>query len=324
MIPFSRIVVLATLSFAGVVQAAEFDDGARTKLIEEYAQKLQYHYVFPDKGKLLADSLRSHLKHGDYAGLEEKALAEQVQKDLDAVVPDQHNGMVYVEFDALEEPSSPPPKPAVPVARPGPDNFGLAKFEMKGKVAYLQVSRFGPVDSFATEALAKVMSQAADSQAMIVDLRDGQGGMPPMVTLLSSYFFDDRPVHLLDELDRSGKVTDSFITTTKLTGPRYGSQRPLYILVDEETASAAEAFAYGLQKQKRAVIVGHKTSGGAHKQFGEPVSHHLIAFVAIGRSVDPITQSNWERTGVQPDIEVSAAQALDVALAQIAKAPGAQ
>jgi hypothetical protein len=46
--------------------------------------------------------------------------------------------------------------------------------------------------------------------------------------------------------------------------------------------------------------------------------------VAIGRSVDPITQSNWERTGVQPDIEVSAAQALDVALAQIAKAPGAQ
>jgi hypothetical protein len=83
MIPFSRIVVLAALSFSGVVQAAEFDDGARAKLIEEYAQKLQDKYVFPAKGKLLADSLRSHLTHRDYAGLEETALAEQVQKELD-------------------------------------------------------------------------------------------------------------------------------------------------------------------------------------------------------------------------------------------------
>jgi hypothetical protein len=318
--------LLLSILFAGAANAASLDDAARAKVIEDYAQKLQDTYVFPAKGKLLAEGLRAHLKHGDYAGLDEKALADKVEKDLDAISPDQHNGLVYVEFDALDEPPPPPASatPAKPVARPGPDNFGFAKFEMKGAVAYLQVSRFGPVDQFSSEALAKVMAQASGSEAMIIDLRDGHGGMPPMVTLLSSYFFEDRPVHLLDELDRNGKVTDSFITTTELVGPRYGSERPLYVLVDEETASASEAFVYGLQRQKRAIIVGTKTSGGAHKQFGEPVSHHLIAFVAIGRSVDPVTKANWERTGVQPDLNVPAAQALDVALAQISKKTNAR
>jgi hypothetical protein len=313
------LAALLAFSFIGAAQAADFDDATRTKVIQDYAQKLQDTYVFPVKGKQLADGLRRHLAQGDYAGLNEKQLADKVQQDLDSVVLDQHNGLVYVEFDALDEPP-PPPKPAEPMPRPGPDNFGFAKFDMRGKTAYLQVTRFAPVDRYSTEALAKVMTQAAGSDAMIIDLRDGHGGVPGMSTLLSSYFFEDRPVHLLDELDREGKVTDSFITTPAVSGPRYGSKRPLYILVDEETASAAESFAYALQQQKRAIVVGGKTAGGAHKQLGVPVTHHLIAFVAIGRSVDPVTRANWEGTGIKPDLDVPPPQALDVVLAAIAKA----
>lgn len=314
------------IAFTGFVHADSFGDVERTKVIEDYAQKLEDSYVFAAQGKLLANGLRSHLKRGDYAGLAEKELAEKVQQDMDSISPDQHNGLVYVEFDALEEP---PPRPVPvastePVSQPGPDNFGMEKFSMKGRTAYLHVTRFAPVDRYSTEAVAQVMSKAAHSDAMIIDLRDGHGGVQSMVTLLSSYFFDERPVHLLDELDRDGKVTNSVITSITLTGPRYGSKRPLYILVNEETASASEAFAYGLQQQKRAVIVGSKTSGGAHKQFGVPVSNHLIAFVAIGRTVTPVTHTNWERTGVKPDVLVPADQALDVALAQVAKGSAQQ
>lgn len=319
-------IAMLLIAFIGFAHADDFGNADRTKVIEDYAQKLEDNYVFPAQGKLLANGLRSRLKRGDYEGLAEKELAEKVQQDIDSIWPDQHNGLVYVEFDALKEP---PPRPAPvastePVSHPGPDNFGMEKFSMKGRTAYLHVTRFAPVDRFSNEAVAQVMSKAAHSDAMIIDLRDGHGGMPPMVTLLSSYFFDERPVHLLDELDRDGKVTDSFITSIALTGPRYGSKRPLYILVDEETASASEAFAYGMQQQKRAVIVGSKTSGGAHKQFGVPVSNHLIAFVAIGRTVTPVTHTNWERTGVQPDVLVPADQALDAALAQVAKGTALQ
>ncbi|NYE59452.1 hypothetical protein FHW58_000604 [Duganella sp. 1224] len=319
---FKLAALLATCCI-GAAHAADFDDATRARVIRDYAQKLEDSYVFPAKGKQLADNLRRHLAQGDYAGLSEKNLADKVQRDLDSVVADQHNGLVYVEFDALDEPP-PPPKPAEPVARPGPDNFGFAKFAMRGHTAYLQLTRFAPVDRFSTEALAKIMTQAAGSEAMIIDLRDGHGGVPGMSTLLSSYFFDDRPVHLLDELDRDGKVTDSFITTPAVSGARYGSKRPLYLLVNEDTASASESFAYALQRQQRAIVVGGKTAGGAHKQFGVPVTHHLIAFVAIGRSVDPVSGANWEGTGIQPDLAVPPEQALDVALAEIAKSKGGQ
>ncbi len=36
-------------------------------------------------------------------------------------------------------------------------------------------------------------------------------------------------------------------------------------------------------------------------------------FVATGRAVNPITQANWEGTGVQPDVRVSAEKALKTA-----------
>src|SRR5450830_638007 len=142
---------LLVVSCIGAVQVADFDDAANTKVIQDYAQKLQDTYVFPAGGKQLAD---------------------KVQQDLDSVVADQHNGLVYVEFDALDAPP-PPPKPAEPVPRPVPDNFGLAKFDMRGKTAYLQMTRFAPVDRYSTEALANVMTQAAGSDAMIIDLRHG-------------------------------------------------------------------------------------------------------------------------------------------------------
>jgi hypothetical protein len=41
-------------------------------VVEDYAKKLQDTYVFPAKGRLLADGLRAHLKRGDYAGLDER------------------------------------------------------------------------------------------------------------------------------------------------------------------------------------------------------------------------------------------------------------
>ena len=43
-------------------------------------------------------------------------------------------------------------------------------------------------------------------------------------------------------------------------------------------------------------------------------------FVPTGRAVSPITGSNWEGTGVAPDVEVPAEQALDKARELAAKA----
>src|SRR5205814_4826890 len=77
--------------------------------------------------------------------------------------------------------------------------------------------------------------------------------------------------------------------------------------------SAAEEFTYNLQTQKRAIIVGETTGGGAHPGGPQPINDHFAVWVPSGRAVNPITKTNWEGTGVKPDIEVPADQALKTA-----------
>jgi len=88
---------------------------------------------------------------------------------------------------------------------------------------------------------------------------------------------------------------------------------PVFILTSEDTFSAGEAFAYTLQAQQRATIIGEVTRGGAHPGDMHQLGHQLQAFIPKGRPIDAVTGSNWESDGVQPDIRVPAAEALDTA-----------
>jgi C-terminal processing protease CtpA/Prc len=81
----------------------------------------------------------------------------------------------------------------------------------------------------------------------------------------------------------------------------------------KRTLSAPESFAYNLQALKRATIVGEISAGGANPGREFRITEHFVMFVPTGRAINPVTGSNWEGTGVKPDIEVPAAQALKAA-----------
>jgi hypothetical protein len=72
-------------------------------------------------------------------------------------------------------------------------------------------------------------------------------------------------------------------------------------------------------------VVGERTVGAANPGGSGPVGDGFSMFISTGRPTNPITKSNWEGTGVAPDVEVPAAQALRraqlLALRQLAKAP---
>jgi C-terminal processing protease CtpA/Prc len=97
-------------------------------------------------------------------------------------------------------------------------------------------------------------------------------------------------------------------------GRRFGPTKPVYVLTSHKTFSAAEAVAYDLQALKRAVIVGETTGGGANPFEYRRVHPHFAVDLPESRSVNPITGTNWQGTGVKPDVEVPAEQALDKAL----------
>src|SRR6185295_17800434 len=105
----------------------------------------------------------------------------------------------------------------------------------------------------------------------------------------------------------------AFFTDPHVDGKKFGPDKPVFVLTSARTFSAAEEFTYNLQARTRATIVGETTGGGAHPGGVASLARGFSAFIPSGRAINPITHTNWEGTGVVPDVRVPADQALDTA-----------
>ena len=123
---------------------------------------------------------------------------------------------------------------------------------------------------------------------------------------------------------REDEKTQQFWTQPWVPGRRYGDTRPVFVLVFTTKFSAAEEFTYNLQRLNRATIVGEPTRGSAHPGESRWITPHCSLFVPGGRAIDPITQSNWEDGGVEPDVRVSSDDALRTAQLLALERIGAQ
>ena len=192
-------------------------------------------------------------------------------------------------------------------------NHGFERVErLKGGIGYLDLRVFAPVE-MGGDLAAAAMTLLAQSPALIIDLRRNGGGMDDMTRLLAAYLLDDVR-EMSGKYDRPSGRTTRYFTPAKVEGRRFGGSKPVYILVSKRTFSAAEAFAYDLQAMKRAVVVGERTGGGAHPFEYRPAGHGYMLSLPEGRSVNPITGTDWEGTGIKPDVEVPPDQAFETAL----------
>jgi uncharacterized membrane protein len=152
------------------------------------------------------------------------------------------------------------------------------------------------------------------------NLRENGGGSPAMVSYVSSYLFSRR-THLNDIWNRRTGQTEEFWTRDSVPGRRFGGEKPVFVLTSANTFSGAEEFTYNLKAQKRATIVGEVTGGGAHPVGPRPVGNNFVIAVPHSRAINPITHTNWEGVGVEPDIKVPAADALATALKRLRDGP---
>jgi hypothetical protein len=99
----------------------------------------------------------------------------------------------------------------------------------------------------------------------------------------------------------------------------------VYILVGRGTGSAAEGFAYAMQKLHRATIVGDTTAGAGIAGTYAPLDNNLVVFLPFKMVVGPYTNTGWEGTGVIPDSLTGQTDALaavrQMILKEIVKAP---
>lgn len=293
------------------------DAATRSTVIEGVAQKIESRYVFPDIGKKIASSLRSREAKKRYGGLTSAAaLCESLTAELRAISKDRHLRVDYaVEAKPMPKPGSDEPTPEEIAARKADfewENHGFRKVErLTGNIGYLRIDRFAPPEYAGEKALA-AMSFLADTDALIIDLRQNGGGTPLMVALLASYLFDSEPVLLNSIYSRVEDATKQIWTSPYVPGPRYAG-KDVYVLTSARTFSGAEEFAYDLKYLKRATIVGERTRGGAHPGGIEMITPHFAVFVPTGRAINPVTNSNWEGVGVEPDLAAPADSALTLA-----------
>jgi C-terminal processing protease CtpA/Prc len=190
-------------------------------------------------------------------------------------------------------------------------NFGVFEARrLRFNLGYVSFNMFGRPTAKAGEKVASAMQLLGDTAGLIVDLRDCHGGDTDTVTLTESYLVPAK-THLLDLYTRDDGKTEHAYAAAQLAGPRYAADKPIFVLISEDTASGCEAFAYTLQSQHRATLIGGHSAGAAH--FGEPykVTDHFMAFVANGRPIDPNTHGDWEGTGVLPTVAAAKDKALD-------------
>jgi C-terminal processing protease CtpA/Prc len=194
------------------------------------------------------------------------------------------------------------------------ENYGFEKLErLSGNIGYIDL-RFFASPEVAGNTLAAAMTFLADTDALILDLRQNRGGSPPMVALVCSYFFSGSapPVHLNDIYYRPTDSTQQFWTYPYLSARRY-LDKQVYILTSKFTFSGGEGCAYHLKNLNRATLIGETTRGGAHPTKFHRISDHFEVGIPWGRAISPITHTNWEGVGVKPHMEVPAEQALKTA-----------
>jgi hypothetical protein len=85
------------------------------------------------------------------------------------------------------------------------------------------------------------------------------------------------------------------------------------VLTARRTFSGAEEFTYNLQNRKRATVVGETTGAGAHPVAGHRIDDHFMIGVSFARAINPISKTNWEGVGVEPNVKVPATDALSTA-----------
>lgn len=321
---FTRLAILLLLTFIAVTGAVAqpeqpdltIDAATRTKVIDGILKRLNDSYVFPEVAKKMEQSIRERADRKEYDQITSaKEFASQLTKNLQAISNDKHLRVRY-SHEAIPE-RGPRREPTTEEMEERKRdltymNHGFAKVErLRGNIGYLEFFNFMD-EELGAETVAAAMNFVNGTDALIIDMRGNGGGSPAMVALVCSYLFGPEPVHLNDLYWREGNRTQEFWTKKEVAGKRY-MNKDVYVLTSKRTFSGAEEFTYNLKNLKRATIIGETTGGGAHPGGGFRITEHFGMFVPTGRAISPITKTNWEGTGVTPDVAVPADQALLVA-----------
>jgi hypothetical protein len=317
---FMMLALTSTAAFGQRQPPPDLKIGSEEKarIILKTAEDIERYYFEPAKGNKIAAALRDALKQGPIA---EAHSALELVPPVNRLFRD-NGGDAHLRFGYQAEPApadtgdapETPAQRADRIADAAQNGYGIHGVQrLDGNIGLLTWMKFHDPD-IAGAAVAAAMTLLAPTDAMIIDLRDSDGGSPHMVALLVSYFMPatEDPVLLSTIENRYKGITEQFWTSAWLPATRY-SGKPVYILTSKRTFSAGEGFLEAMRRVRGNVtIVGETTKGGARLSRWMMVHPNFAVSVSVAHHVGET--KDWEGVGIKPDVEVVEGDALTTAL----------
>lgn len=304
----------------------KIDKNDQLEIINEFSALLVKHYLYEDTARLMGKLLNDRLSSGAYQHIQSiQEFGRALTKDLQSNFRDRHIGIRYdpgmVKILKVGQKQVQVSQNEVQELLNTEiyENFRIPEVRrLNGNIGYLKIDQILP-PQYATgyaQKLSAAMELIADTDAIILDLRENGGGFDEGVGLILSYFFESN-THILNSKARTaeGMKTEKIYAMQDVLGRRLLTQR-VYVLTSSQTASAAEAIAHVMQYSNRGTIVGESTFGAGYLFDDHLVSEKfkLIAMIPYSAAVHPNATTNWESIGLKPQLETPQGQALETAV----------
>jgi len=319
----NKLVLFGILALVLVLPVRAAADDATVFTVEQkevvvkIGELLNKNYVYPETAKKMSAFLLKNFKKGIYKNLTAADdFAMRLTDDLREISKDKHLRVRYspemvTRMRKMDSETPDPEEEARRLRERKRENFEFKTLQiLDGNIGYLDLRGFSHAGAAGPTAVA-AMNFLANCDALIIDLRENGGGSPGMIQLLMTYLYPANGdlVHLNNFYWRPTDTHTQTWTLPHVPGPRL-ADTPVYVLTSSYTFSAAEEFSYNIKNLKRGVLVGETTGGGAHPGGPQIINDNFFMGVPSGKAINPISKTNWEGTGVEPDVKVPRTEAL--------------
>ncbi|KAJ3147547.1 hypothetical protein HDU86_007945 [Geranomyces michiganensis] len=321
------VATTSTESVAALSLSPTERDHALARLVTLIDQR----FALPDEGATLVSELKERIAHGAYNHLATLgAFTEQLTQEIQDISNDAHM-KVLLRTNVIPD----PPKQAskeeeyelwTSFEEDESDqhmknflhtqrflNQGIEEVRMlPANIGYVNLVSF-PSPESASKAYAALFTMFEHTNGLIIDIRNNTGGSVA-ADLFVSYLTKSSQRATCSTIHRYSESRSTLHLHPTLAGPRYGPDRPVWLLTSNTTFSAGEHFAHVAKALGRVRIVGENTGGGGRMCDDFWIHPHIDARISVAFVRCEIDQGVWERVGVEPHVKCKADEALDVAL----------